>query len=158
MKFNKRPSQLAIILSAHLSLFSAAAVADIVLTDSSMHIPHLIVGDEVYAFNLDSVDAGNTKFQINLSTVADVTKSVNLDSIADAVFDGSAIIISRLQVDETIYSVKLNLIDAKDFFFEVDAGAVEIVGSKSSDDSIDEYYGTKMPFFCGSASAELQIV
>ena len=150
MKFNKRPSQLAIILSAHLSLFSAAAVADIVLTDSSMHIPHLIVGDEVYAFNLDSVDAGNTKFQINLSTVADVTKSVNLDSIADAVFDGSAIIISRLQVDETIYSVKLNLIDAKDFVFEVDAGALEIVGSKSSADSIGEYYGTKIPFFAAA--------
>jgi hypothetical protein len=150
MQFNKLSPLLAMILGVHLSLFSFTAVADIIFDGSTLHIPHLAVGDEVYAFNLDSINAENTRFQIILSTVADVTNSVNLNSNPDAVFDGSAIIISRFVVDETIYSMKLNLIDTTNFILEVDASALEIVGSKSSDDSIDEYYGTKIPFFAAA--------
>lgn len=150
MQFNKLPSVLAIVLAVHLSLISFAAVADVTFDGSSVNIPHLKFGDEAYAFDFDLIDAENVSFQINLSTAVDITNLTNLDSIPDAVFDGSAIIVSRLLVDQTIYLVKFDLIDATNYIFTVDVGALQIIGSKSSDDSINEYYGTKLPFFAAS--------
>lgn len=150
MQFNKLSSMLAMLLGAHLSLFSFAAAADVTFDGSSVNIPHLKFGDEAYAFDFDLIDAENMSFQINLSTAVDITNSTNLDSIPDAVFDGSAIIISRLLVDKTIYLLKFDLIDANDYIFTVDVGALQIVGSNSGDDPINEYYGTKMPFFAAA--------
>lgn len=157
MQFNKLSSMLAMILAAHLSLFSFAAAADVTFDGSSVNIPHLKFGDEAYAFDFDLIDAENMSFQINLSTAVDITNSTNLDSIPDAVFDGSAIIISRLLVDKTIYLLKFDLIDANDYIFTVDVGALQIVGSNSGDDPINEYYGTKMPFFAAAPPQDYEL-
>ncbi len=105
MQFNKLSSMLAMILGAHLSLFSFAAVADVTFDGSSVNIPHLEFGDEAYTFDFDLIDAENIYFQINLSTAVDITNSINVVSIPDAVFDGSAIVISHVVVGETIYFI-----------------------------------------------------
>jgi hypothetical protein len=157
MQFNKLSSVLGMILSAYLCLFSFAALADVTFDGSSVNIPYLEFGDEAYTFDFDLIDAENMSFQINLSTAVDITNSTNLDSIPDAVFDGSSIIISRLLVDKTIYLAKFDLIDTADYLFTVNVGALEIVGSNSGDDPINEYYGTKLPFFAVESPQDYEL-
>lgn len=132
MQFKKMMYVLNLVLGIYLSLFSLSSSADLIFNDNSINVPYLAVGDSAYSFNFDLYDAESLSFQINLSSVAELSDTATPANASDAIFEGSSIIFTRLAVDATVYYVKFDLIDADQYIFQLNASSIEIVSNTAS--------------------------
>ncbi len=141
-----------------ISLYGLSSIAHGVAEFESitLSIPHLEVNKDAYSISLSLIDPVNLDFQLDRLSILEITDTMEENSVADAVFNGRAIVISRLLFAEVMYSLNLDLIDPATYTFRANLDSIKIIEQQPGTEIISDFYGTRIPNYLEEPAVEIE--